>query len=217
MPRDRDNRRKQQHTRLSIAAAAARIMAEDGIEDFSLAKRKAARQLGGLAPHMLPDNEEIEEALRTYHSLYQCDEQRERIKHLRRCAIDVMLALAAFQPYLCGSVLSGTAGRYSNIDLQLFTDESKSVELYLLNRDLKYEVGTARYYVGDRESSAPMLKLDWEEIPLNVVVYPAIEERVNIKSGIAGRVIARASAAAVRQLLAEDELSGLEDNLSGNG
>jgi len=39
---------KQTNTRARIAAAAARLMAEDGIDDFALAKRKAAKQLGVL-------------------------------------------------------------------------------------------------------------------------------------------------------------------------
>jgi len=216
MPRDRENRRKQQNTRLNIAATAARIMAEDGIEDFSLAKRKAARQLGGLSSYMLPDNAEIEEALRTYQSLYQGDEQRERIAYLRRCAIDAMQTLTAFRPYLCGSVLSGTAGRYSDIDLQLFTEDSKSVELYLLNRNFQYEVGSVRYFVGDREGSATMLTLDWQDVTLNLIVHPAVNERVTLKSGIAGRPIARAGIAAVRLLLTGDAQSGEAVHITGS-
>jgi len=216
MPRDRENRRKQQNTRLNIAATAARIMAEDGIEDFSLAKRKAARQLGGLSSYMLPDNAEIEEALRTYQSLYQGDEQRERIAYLRRCAIDAMQTLTAFRPYLCGSVLSGTAGRYSDIDLQLFTEDSKSVELYLLNRNFQYEVGSVSYFVGDREGSATMLTLDWQDVTLNLIVHPAVNERVTLKSGIAGRPIARAGIAAVRLLLTGDAQSGEAVHITGS-
>ena len=38
--------------RMRIAQIAARIMAEDGIDDFGLAKRKAARQIG--APDTWP-------------------------------------------------------------------------------------------------------------------------------------------------------------------
>jgi hypothetical protein len=68
--------RQHEHIRERIAAAAARIMAEDGIDNFALAKRKAARQLGAESSNALPKNEEIEDQLRTYLSLYQADEQR---------------------------------------------------------------------------------------------------------------------------------------------
>ncbi len=45
-------------------------MAEDGIEDYALAKRKAARQAGMPDTRELPTNEEIDAALQLYQSLY---------------------------------------------------------------------------------------------------------------------------------------------------
>src|SRR5882762_10224261 len=106
----KESKFKQQQMRVRIAAAAARMMAEDGLDDFALAKRKAARQLGA---------EEIEAELRAYQSLYQGEEQRERINYLRECALEAMRLLEQLRPYLAGAVLKGTAGRYSDIDLQL--------------------------------------------------------------------------------------------------
>ena len=126
------------------------------------------------------------------------------------------MARRAFRPYLCGSVLSGTAGRYSDIDLQLFTEDSKSVELYLLNRNFQYEVGLVSYFVGDREGSASMLTLDWQDVTLNLIVHPAVNERVTLKSGIAGRPIARAGIAAVRLLLTGDAQSGEAVHITGS-
>ena len=51
------------------------MMAEDGIADYATAKQKAARQAGLGDANLLPDNQEIEEALREYQGLYQKDEQ----------------------------------------------------------------------------------------------------------------------------------------------
>src|SRR5262252_3969357 len=96
----KDSKPKQQQIRARIAAAAARIMAEDGIEDFALAKRKAARQLGAAEREGLPGNEEIEAELRAYRALYQADEHPERIAELRRVALEAMRALERFTPYL---------------------------------------------------------------------------------------------------------------------
>src|SRR6266705_3389046 len=132
----KESKLKQQQMRMRIAAAAARLMAEDGLEDFALAKRKAARQLGAEDTQALPKNEEIEAELRAYQSLYQGEEQRERIHYLRERALEAMRLLERFRPYLAGAVLKGTAGRYSDIDLQLFTDDGKAVELFLLNRNI---------------------------------------------------------------------------------
>src|SRR2546422_5131280 len=75
---------RQTGMRARIAATAARIMAEDGIEDFALAKRKAARRLGASEAQALPGNDEIEAELRSYRALYQADEHPLRIAELRR-------------------------------------------------------------------------------------------------------------------------------------
>src|SRR5687768_2892623 len=130
----KESKMKQAQMRARIAAAAARLMAEDGIDDFALAKRKAARQLGASDTHSLPGNDEVEAELVAYQALYQGDEQRMRIQEMRAIALDAMHQLEEFNPYLSGPVLKGTAGRYADIDLQLFTDDLKGVELYLLNR-----------------------------------------------------------------------------------
>jgi hypothetical protein len=65
-------------------------MAEDGIDDFALAKRKAAKQLGVTEAQSLPGNDEIEEQLRAYLELYQSEEHPQRIAELREIALDAM-------------------------------------------------------------------------------------------------------------------------------
>jgi hypothetical protein len=200
----RDGNRKQSQMRARIAAAAARLMAEDGIDDFALAKRKAARQLGAADTQSLPANDEIEAELRAYQSLYQGEEQRERIHELRTLALEAMRSLADFNPYLAGPVLKGTAGRYADIDLQLFTDDLKAVELFLLNRNLAYAVSEQRHYCGDEPRAVPVLRLDWDGVPVNVAVYAAKDERAALKATAGGRPIERAGPGAVSALLAAD-------------
>lgn len=190
--------------RARIAAAAARLMAEDGIDDFAFAKRKAARQLGASDTQSLPGNEEIEAELRAYQSLYQGDEQRERIRELREVALDAMQSLSAFRPYLAGPVLKGTAGRYADIDLQLFTDDPKQVELFILNRHLDYDVGELRHYCGDEPRGVPVLRVEWRGVPVNIAVYAAKDERTALKATPSGRPIERAGIPAVSALLETD-------------
>src|ERR1051326_1713892 len=93
---------RQSSMRARISAQAARIMAEDGIDDFALAKRKAARQLGVAETESLPANDEIEDELRTYRSLYQHETHQRRIDELRTVAVEAMQALERFNPYLTG-------------------------------------------------------------------------------------------------------------------
>jgi hypothetical protein len=197
----RENRTKQSQMRTRIAAAAARLMAEDGVDDFALAKRKAARQLGAGDTQSLPANQEVEAELRAYQSLYQGDEQRDRVRVLREVAFDAMQPLVVFRPYLSGPVLKGTAGRYADIDLQLFTDDLKAVELFLLNRNVPYDVSEVRHYCGDEARAVPVLRVEWDGVPVNLAIYAAKDERAALKATPLGRPIERAGIPAVSALL----------------
>jgi hypothetical protein len=187
--------------RARIAAAAARLMAENGIDDFALAKRKAARGLGAPNTEALPGNDEIEAELRAYLALYQADEHPERVAELRRLALEAMLALERFNPYLTGPVLAGTAGPYAEIDLQLFPESTKDVELFLIDRGLPYEASDERRYSGDRARAVAVISLDWQGVPLRLSVFDPRDERSALKTTPSGRVTVRAGVAAVRDLV----------------
>jgi hypothetical protein len=213
----KDSRSKQNRTRARIAAIAARLMAEDGIDDFALAKRKASRQVGVVSAQSLPGNDEIEMELRAYQSLYQGREQRERIQYLRKHALEIMQMLEPFRPYLSGAVLKGTAGRYSEIDLQLFTDDSKAVELFLLNSGVSYDTVDLRRFAGDHARAVSVLRYDWLGVPVNLAVHTLKDERGTLKTTPLGQPIERAGLVAVRQLVAEGEaIQGMEFASPGN-
>jgi hypothetical protein len=187
--------------RARIAAAAARIMAEDGIDDFALAKRKAARQLGAVDTEALPRNDEVEAELRAYRALYQAGEHPELIEELRRLALEVMQALEQFNPYLTGPVLKGIAGPYAEIDLQLFPDSAKEVEIFLLERNIAFTTQEGRRYSGDRARAASLISLSWQGVPVRLAVLDPRDERVALKTSPAGRVAERAGIAEVGAIL----------------
>jgi hypothetical protein len=199
-------RRTNHHTdmRARIAAAAARIMAEDGVDDFALAKRKAARQLGATDTHSLPRNDEIEAELRAYRELYQADDHPELVDELRRIALDAMQALEQFSPYLTGPVLKGIAGPYAEIDLQLFPDSSKDVEIFLLDRGIAFSTQEARRYSGDRARAVSLISLSWQGVPLRLSVLDPRDERVTLKTSQAGKVMERAGIAEVGAILSAE-------------
>ena len=195
---------KQTGTRARIAAAAARLMAEDGIDDFALAKRKAAKQLGALDSQALPGNDEIEAELRAYLALYQADEHPQRVAELREIAFDAMRTLERFSPYLTGPVLKGIAGPYAEIELQLFPDSVKEVEIFLLDRNLTYATHEGKRYAGDRVHAVSVLTLAWRGVPLRLSIFDPRDERVALKTSQAGRVMDRAGIAEVGALLRDD-------------
>lgn len=200
----KDSKPKQAQMRARIAAAAARLMAEDGIDDFALAKRKAARQLGVSEGQALPGNDEIEAELRAYLALYQAEEHPQRVVELREIALDAMRTLQRFNPYLTGPVLKGIAGPYAEIELQLFPDSVKDVEIFLLDRNLPYDTFEGRRYAGDRAHAVSVLTLAWRGVPLRLSIFDARDERVALKTSQAGRVMDRAGIAEVGALLRDD-------------
>ena len=190
--------------RARIAAAAARIMAEDGVDDFALAKRKAAHQLGADDTHALPRNDEIEDELRAYRALYQAEDHPAQIAALRRAALEAMRALDRFKPYLTGPVLKGIAGPHAAIDLQLFPENPKDVELFLLERGIAYSTRETRRFSGDRAHAAAVLTLDWQGAVLKLSVFDHRDERLALKTSLAGRVEDRAGIREVSALLSTE-------------
>ena len=175
-----------------IAAVAARLMAEDGLDDVELAKRKAAHQLNLPEWIGLPTTQAVYDALRTHQAIFHDTEQRERILRLREEALYWMDVLTDFHPYLTGSVLEGTAGRFAMIDILLYPDSDKDVEIFLLNRGVHYEHVSPR---NDRTSA--VLQVARNQLLTNLVIYPSHDERIVFKKHD-GSVRERARAEMVR-------------------
>ena len=196
--------------RSHLAYLAARLMAEGGIHDYAQAKLKAARQAGVPDTHSLPDNREIEEALRAYQALYHQEEHSEALTLLRRQAVHLMELFAPFNPYLVGSVLTGTAGRYSDINLHLFCDSIKDVEIFLLNRNMLYESGLRRTRLGDRQIEVSTLTLDFDGTTATFTVFHTDDLRIVPKYRADSRPVERARLPQVKALLANVGASGEE-------
>ena len=166
-PNRRDLMREQ------LAHQTARLIAEDGIVDFAFAKRKAARQLGAADTQHLPSNQEVEEALQTYRALYQKDSHPDILYQLREEALAAMQLMEPFHPYLTGSVLNGTAGEHSDINLMLFSDDSKAVLLFLLKENLEFDDGEWKVRINGHEETVPSYTLTGESgTQIHIIVLP---------------------------------------------
>jgi hypothetical protein len=189
------------HLRREIAALAARMMAEDGIHDFGFAKRKAAKQLGAADTESLPNNTEIEAELRAYQAIFQDEEHLERLYELRLVAVSVMRLLEDFRPYLTGPVLEGTAGRYSEVEVDIFPESAKEVEIFFLNRDIRYDLREPRR--PGPEAPEAYLDFDWEDVPIRAAVFSHQSERNARRGG--SRTHERARLATVEALVRDME------------
>lgn len=199
-----------QRVREEIAIAAARLIAEEGL-DYSSAKRKAARQVVGqarVAGEWLPDNDQIEEEIREYQSIFQADSQPAVLRHLRELALDWMKRLAPFNPYLTGAVLNGTAGEHSDIHLQVFCDNPKEVAMYLLNANVQYDVSETHHFGGRGtvETLSFLSRGNEEHAPvgMHIALYDTDDLRGAVRADARGRT-QRANAEALEALLAESD------------
>ncbi len=126
--------------RARIAELAARFIAEHGIRDYALAKRKAARSLGLPDGHGLPSNDEVDAALVYRQSLYEPEEKAALLLALRQQALAVMRVFESFAPSLTGAVASGAVSDHSLIELDIAPDSSKDFEQFLINRNIEFKV-----------------------------------------------------------------------------
>ena len=177
----RESLSKQTQLRQLVAQQAAKLITEEGIADYSFAKRKASRQLGMEDARCLPNNAEIESALREYQELYYPEEQPEQLRKLRTNALAVMRLLEPFDPHLTGAVLDGTAGRYAQTDIHLFADSDKEVEIFLLNNKIPYQNEERSYHNGNERRRMSVFVLDGEEGMIRLSVFAATEMRANPK------------------------------------
>jgi hypothetical protein len=187
--------------RAEIAAAAARMIAEDGA-DYGTAKRKAARLVLGnqkVRGDVLPDNAQIEDQVREYQALFFGDEHVQHLQHLRRLAVEMMERLAEFHPWLTGAVLNGTATEHSDIHLQLFADSPKDVAVFLLNAGIDYEVTETPHFRNPNET-VETLSFLWKKEGFHLTLYDLDDVR-----GTSRRQPERADLTTVRSLLNNDE------------
>lgn len=191
--------------RAELAAAAARLVVEEGLE-YGAAKARAARDLGRHARRAaLPDNEAVEAAVREELALFHAETQPAELAELRRIALIWMERLAPFRPHLSGAVWRGTATRLSAIHLDLYCDDAKSAELALLDRGLDFDVATG---TGPRGEPVDVLSVaersallnDWVTVHLRVLDHDDL--RGALRPDAQGHSW-RGSLEALRRLIAE--------------
>jgi hypothetical protein len=195
-----------QALRWQIAAAAARMIAEDGA-DYATARSKAARKVLGVdrpSANLLPDNIQIEDEVRKYQALFQGPRQSARLRSMRGTALEVMDLLSEFRPYLTGAVLNGTAGEHDDIHLQLFADSAKDVEIFLLNKNMNIDISETPHFKGARHDPVETVSFLWHNEAVHAELYELNDLRGALKPRSDGR-LQRVDAAGLRALITTDE------------
>lgn len=190
-----------------IAAVAARLVVEDGLE-YATARYKAARQLLGrsLRSGEMPRNEMVEDEVRAYLDTFCADTHPAELRVLREVAERWMERLAVHRPHVAGAVWRGTATRRSAILLDLYCDDPKGTEIDLINQGIEYDVG------GDNDADAGSVSILTvgarspelgTVVTLHLLLHDLDDLRGALKSDARGRSW-RGDLSALRRRMAED-------------
>src|SRR5215469_15667285 len=176
---DRPDSPRAQRNRSRIAQTTARLIAEHGLTDWNVAKRKACRELGLPDRKALPDNDEVEQALRDYNSLFLPDEQPAWLRQQRLEALRWMDRLSQWNPVLTGAVAAGWATAHSEVRLELEAEDAKSVELSLINAGVEYSFAPAP----PGGSPQVQLRVEDPQATLRLVIVSPLERRNRPRRG----------------------------------
>lgn len=186
-----------------IAQTAARYIIEEGL-NYQAAKQRALKVLSLPTQAVLPNNQAIEVAVRMHIQLFCAETQSQELAALRNLALQWMQQLAAYQPLIGGAVWNGTATRLNDIYLQLFTDDSKQLEIDLINQNTSYQ--TNRTHKALHHTACDMLSINaWcatlnEYIGVHLIINPLRAPRGSLQNDAQGRTL-RGNLAMLQALL----------------
>lgn len=187
--------------REQLADEAARLIRDHGIQDYGLAKRKAAARFGVTGAGALPSNAEVEACVLERQRLFD-DGDVARLAELRRLAIELMETLHLFEPRLAGPVLTGAMSARSHLELHLFTDSAEEVIMVLQEHGIRYRNYQRRYrYNGGSDVIVPGFRCVVRGEHVFAMTFPEKGLRQAPMSPIDGRPMRRANRAKVRALI----------------
>ena len=191
--------------RQMLAQEAARIIVDQGVRDYRLAKTKAADRLGMGRRGSLPGNSEIEQAVNEHLLLFGGEPHADHLREMREAAISAMQMLEQFTPRLVGPVLSGIADENSAINLHVFADSSEAVATFLADRDISCRLYERRLKSRRGRSVSPNtfagFEFEHRGEAIEATVFPIDGIRQAPISPIDSKPIKRADVKAVATLL----------------
>lgn len=184
-----------------ITEEAARIILDEGVADYGLAKRKAAERLGAGQTRNLPRNAEIDDAVHARQRLFEDDAGRAELRRLRRVALDAMELLEPFSPRLVGPVLEGVVNGRDEVTLHVFADSVEEIIFHLEDRAVRWRGDERRLRAAQGHVTYPAITFDGPDAHVEAVVFPVKGIRQAPPSPVDGRPMRRAGIREVTDLL----------------
>lgn len=165
--------RSSDRLRLRIAAEAARIISESGLQDRGRAVRKAAERLGVRDRAAWPDDAAILDALAEHQRLFRGEAHQEALQERRHAAIEAMRFFSGFHPRVHGAVLDGTADVHSPVRLHLHADDPESVDRFLIEHRVPASAGSRRIRTpGGGGLEVPVHRFRADDLEFELTVLP---------------------------------------------
>lgn len=197
-------RNTREETRHLVAEEAARLIYEEGMRDYRLAKLRAAEQLG-VSAHgsSQPTNEEIEAAIHQRIQLFDAETQPALLREHREVALEAMDFLQAYNPYLTGAALEGTSSPHSAVTLYLSADGVEEVMFFLEDQHIPFQVHERRTRLGNKKQEYfPLLRFYVDDVEVELMVFPHDDRFASAPiSPITGKAMKRADRKKVAALL----------------
>lgn len=197
--------------RQQLASEAARLIYEEGVEQYFDAKRLAAKRIFGRGggkkmsryrPQDLPSNGEIQAALREIVQFTEGDFSQQRLFTMRVIALETMKALEPFSPRLIGSVSTGHVRRGSDIDLHVFTNNIEEIEAHIHQLGWRFKMRQVTIRVSGQYKDYTHIHTK-RVFPIELSVYQYDDIRVTKRSSTDGKPIVRLKPSALERLIAE--------------
>ena len=190
-PLHRQAPRGESQRRQEIATEAARIMAEQGVDDFGAAKRKAAARLLLGEEKNLPTNQEVQAAFERHIALFH-PESEATLRRLREVALAAMQLLRTFEPRAVGNILSGTVTAFSNVQLHVVAEAPEDIQFFLEDRGIPAVQTEKRLRFGLGPQSLPSFHFRFDDIGIDLTVFDRLSIREAPLSPVDGKPMRRA-------------------------
>lgn len=190
--------------RSRVVHEAARIICEDGLTDYRLAKQKAIDRLGLGFGTPLPSNADVHDAVLQHQRLFGGRAYSERLRHMRKTAVHAMRLLEQFQPRLVGAVATGATTDEHRVQLHCFSDQPEQIDWLLHSRGIPFEVSARRPRFPDGDGAeVPVLSFMADDVGVSVAVFAERDQRRAPLSPVDGQPQKRLELSAVEALAGE--------------
>lgn len=188
--------------RQQIAEEAARLVCDDQLTDYRLAKQKALARMGLSAKTPLPDNAQLHTAVLAYLRTFGGDAYVAHLRRLRQTALDALRLLREVDARLVGAVVSGAVTTAHRVQIHAFADRAETLEMTLHNKGIRCEQDDRRYrYPNGDEAEIPLIRFEADGVGVDIAVFETGTQYDCPLSPLDGRPCTRLDLAAVERLI----------------